>query len=64
MNEYIVFIISHKKPDEVRTLKTLKDSGFFGDYRIIIDSGDETAEKYEKNYPGKIEIFDKAEIKL
>lgn len=63
MNEYIVFIISHKKPDEVRTLKALNDSGFFGDYRIIIDSGDETAEKYEQNYPGKIEIFDKVEIK-
>lgn len=63
MNEYIVFIISHKKPDEVRTLKALNDSGFFGDYRIIVDSWDETVEKYEKNYPGKIEIFDKSEIK-
>lgn len=63
MKDYIVFIISHKKPDEVRTLKALNDSGFFGDYRIIIDSWDETAEKYEQNYPGKIEIFDKDEIK-
>jgi hypothetical protein len=59
MNDYVVFIISHGRPDNVLTLKTLKRCGYSGDYRIVVDNEDKTRADYEKKYGDKVVVFDK-----
>lgn len=49
-DKFCVFILSHGRPDNVKTLKTLKKAGYRGDWFIIIDDEDETGEQYKKNF--------------
>jgi hypothetical protein len=60
--DFVVFIISHGRPDNVFTHATLKRRGYTGEVRIVIDDTDKKAAEYEKNFPGQIIIFDKAAI--
>lgn len=55
-----IFIISHGRPDNVITFKTLKDAGNNYPVYIIIDNHDKTSEQYFNNF-GKdnVIIFDK-----
>jgi len=62
LEDFAVFILSHGRPDKVITLNTLKRQGYTGDYYIIIDNEDKTADKYYKNFGDKVIIFDKAAI--
>lgn len=59
MTDYVLFILSHGRPGNIKTLDSLKKSGFTGDYRIIIDNEDKTAEKYYQLYGDKVIMFDK-----
>ena len=62
LEDFAVFILSHGRPDKVITLNTLKRQGYTGDYYIIIDNEDKTADKYYKNFGDKVIMFDKAAI--
>jgi hypothetical protein len=59
MSDYIVFIISHGRPNDVVTLNTLRRRGYSGDYRIIVDNEDKTRADYQKKYGDKVVVFDK-----
>lgn len=60
---FVVFILSHGRPDSVHTLKTLKSLGYSGDWLIVIDNEDETAERYYQNFGReKVVMFDKLAI--
>jgi hypothetical protein len=61
MNDFAVFILTHGRPENIYTLKTLKNSGYTGKIIIIIDNEDKTADKYLDKY-NNIEIFNKKEI--
>ena len=61
-SDFIVFIISHGRPDAVKTLHTIQRLGYTGDYRIVLDDLDKTRDQYEKNFPGKVVVFDKVAI--
>ena len=61
MSDYAVFIISHKRP-EVKTLETLKDLGYTGDYFIVIDDHDPTIAEYQEKYGEHVLIFSKEEL--
>jgi len=61
-NNFIVFIISNGRPNDVKTYKTLKKRGYTGEIRIVLDNLDTSQEEYKKNYPNEIIIFDKTEI--
>ena len=54
-----VFILSHGRPDNVKTYRTLRDSGYKGPIFIIVDNMDNTVEKYVENYGEKVIVFDK-----
>lgn len=59
-NDYIVFILTHGRPDNVITYKTLKDCGYKGKVVFVIDNEDKTKDKYIENFGiNNIEIFDK-----
>ena len=61
MNDYAVFIISHKRP-EVKTLETLKKLGYSKDYFIVVDDKDPTIPQYQELYGDHVLIFSKEEL--
>lgn len=61
MNNFAVFIVSHGRPNNVKTYSTLRRLGYTGKIYIIIDDLDKTAEEYKKNYGDEVIVFDKKE---
>ena len=61
-DDFAVFILTHGRPINVITLKTLKKCGYTGKYYIIIDNEDETGNEYRKLYGDKVIQFDKLAI--
>ena len=49
-SKFATFILSHGRPDNVVTLKTLKRYGYTGKTYILIDDEDPTGDEYRKNY--------------
>ncbi len=61
-NRLCVFIISHGRPDNVVTLKTLKRCGYLGPLFIVCDNEDKTVDRYRENFGvEKVLVFNKAE---
>lgn len=61
--DFAVFIISHGRPDNVYTDKTLKRYNYTGTSFIVLDNEDATADRYIKNFgKHRIRIFDKKQI--
>lgn len=61
MNEpFCVFVISHGRPDNVVTARTLKRCGYTGPLFIVCDNEDGTVDQYKKNHGEKsVLVFDK-----
>jgi len=58
--DFAVFILTHGRPDNVITLRTLQNCGYPGKLYFIIDNEDKTAEQYYKNFGHeKVIMFDK-----
>lgn len=58
--DFAVFILTHGRPDNVKTLSTLKKCGYTGKIYFILDNEDKTIEQYQKNYGiENVKIFDK-----
>lgn len=59
-DDFVVFILTHGRPDKVHTLKTLKKCGYTGKTILVIDNEDKTAQEYYDKY-GKenVVMFDK-----
>ena len=62
-SDYVVFILSHGRADNVITYDTLRRCGYTGRVVIVIDDEDDQAEQYIERF-GKdnVQIFSKAEI--
>lgn len=61
--DFAVFILTHGRPDNVKTLTTLKKCGYTGDIYFIVDNEDKTVDKYISNFgEDKVKIFDKKAI--
>lgn len=61
--DFVVFIITHGRPDKVITLKTLNKCGYTGDLYLVLDDEDKTVHEYIKNYGlDKIIVFNKKEM--
>ncbi len=60
IKDFAVFILTHGRPDNVKTLTTLKKCGYTGKIYFIVDNEDKTIEQYQKNYGiENVKIFDK-----
>jgi len=58
--DFAVFILTHGRPDNVKTLSTLKKCGYTGKIYFIVDNEDKTAQKYIENFGAEnVKIFDK-----
>ena len=59
-NNLVVFILSHGRPDNVKTFETLKKYNYSGKIYIVIDNEDKTIDKYIKIFGvDNVKVFDK-----
>lgn len=57
---FAVFILTHGRPYNVKTLATLKKCGYTGPIYFIVDNEDKTVQKYIQNFGNEsVKIFDK-----
>lgn len=61
-NDFAVFILSHGRPDNIKTLKCLERQGYTGRVYILIDDEDQTGDRYRELYGDKVITFSKSEI--
>lgn len=62
MDDFAVFILTHGRPDNVKTIPTLKKHGYTGKIVIVIDDEDESVDQYIKRYGDQVEVFDKEKV--
>lgn len=62
MEHFCVFILSHGRPHNIKTLRTLKKCGYTGKWYVVIDDEDETGPEYRKLYGDHVLQFNKKEI--
>lgn len=60
-DDFAVFILSHGRPHNLKTLKMLKNANYDGKWYIIIDDEDSTSEAYLEVYKEKVIKFSKKE---
>lgn len=59
-DNFIAFILTHKRADNVITVKTLRNAGYTGPIHFVVDDEDPTAEDYKKNFGKKnVTVFNK-----
>lgn len=59
-NNFCVFIITHGRPNNVLTIKTLDKCGYVGRVFFVVDNEDATIEKYIENFGTQsVKVFDK-----
>jgi hypothetical protein len=57
---FAVFILTHGRPNNVITIKTLERCGYTGRLYLIVDNEDKTVEQYRKNFGAdRVIVFDK-----
>lgn len=61
-NDFCVFILSHGRANNVKTIKALQKGNYTGRWYIVIDNEDDQEEEYRKRYPGHVLQFDKLAI--
>lgn len=60
LQDFAVFILTHGRPDNIVTLKSLDESGYTGEVYLIVDNEDKKKDLYIKKYGvDKVIIFDK-----
>ena len=59
MAKFGLFILTHKRPDRVITINTLRKSGYTGKIYLLCDVDDPTLHEYEERYGDSVKTFDK-----
>jgi len=60
MRKFAAFILTHGRPDNVVTYKTLRAGGYTGDVFFIVDNEDATVDRYRANFgANRVIVFDK-----
>lgn len=58
--QFVAFILTNGRPNNVLTYKTLRKAGYTGQIRLLVDDLDKTKAQYLENYKDEVIIFDKA----
>lgn len=61
-NTFAVFILTHRRPDNVKTVKSLREGGYTGKIYLVVDDLDPTLEEYKKRYGDEVVVFSKAAV--
>jgi hypothetical protein len=59
-DDFAAFILTHGRPDNVKTYDTLRKCGYTGAIYLIVDDQDESLEDYRARYGAEVIVFDKA----
>ena len=59
---FAVFILTHNRPYNLKTLKMLERQGYTGELYILCDNEDASLPKYKELYGDKVIVFDKAAV--
>jgi len=60
---FAIFILTHGRPTNVKTISTLQRAGYTGKLYLVIDDEDKTAEKYIANFgKDRVVVFNKKEM--
>jgi hypothetical protein len=60
--DFCAFILTHGRPSNVVTYRTLQTHGYTGKVFIVIDDEDETGEEYKRIYGDDVLVFSKDEV--
>jgi hypothetical protein len=61
--DFAAFILTHGRPDNVKTFKTLKKCGYTGKIYFIVDNEDKSIDKYIENFGiENVKVFNKKEM--
>jgi hypothetical protein len=61
--DFAIFILTHGRPNNVKTLNTLNNCGYTGKIYFIVDNEDKSIKEYQNNYGiENVRIFDKKEM--
>lgn len=62
-NDFAIFILSHGRADNIKTIKALQQSNYSGKYYIVCDDEDVQLQKYKENYgEDKVLVFSKSSV--
>lgn len=63
LDDFAIFILTHGRPDNVITYKTLQKCGYTGKLFFIVDNEDKTVDQYKKNHGAeRVIVFDKKAV--
>ena len=60
--DFAAFILTHGRPDRVRTFRTLRRSGYTGPVVLIVDDEDPALDRYRERYGDAVVTFSKSDI--
>lgn len=60
-DDFCVFILSYGRPDNIKTLDTLKKSNFSGTWYIVNSDDDKLLKEYQRKFGSKLCVFNKKE---
>lgn len=60
--DFCAFILTHGRPDNVRTYGSLREAGYTGRIYLVVDDEDRTAEAYRERYGDEVLVFDKRAV--
>lgn len=58
-DDFVVFILTHGRPDKQYTYQTLLKQGYTGQIYFIVDNEDKTIDRYRSLYGDRVIVFDK-----
>jgi glycosyltransferase involved in cell wall biosynthesis len=61
-DRFAVFILTHGRPNNVKTYDTLRKQGYTGEVYIIVDNEDSTIDEYRARFGDRVIVFDKEAI--
>jgi hypothetical protein len=61
-DDFVALILTHGRPDNVKTLKTLRKAGYTGPVYLVVDDEDKTLAEYQRRYGDKVVTFSKPAI--
>ena len=65
-NNFVVFILTHGRPEKVYTYDTIRNAGYTGPVVLVLDNEDNTIDEYKRIYEAKpdtgVYVFDKLDI--
>lgn len=57
--DFAAFILSHQRPDRVKTIAALRKRGYTGKIFVIVDDEDPTIDQYRENFGDQLLVFSK-----